>query len=77
MATMATTRRRWSMAIPRPRWLQRLSAPLECITLEELAEAVPQWGRAEVHFRREREAWPRHAFTRDDWILMERMGRPR
>lgn len=77
MATMQTTWRRWGIALSRPRWLQRLSAPLDNITLEELAEAIPQWGRAEVHFRRECAAWPRHAFTRDDWILLERMGRPR
>jgi len=57
--------------------MRRLSASLEGITLEELAQLTPQWGRAEVHSLREHEAWPQHAFTRDDWILMERMGRPR
>ena len=74
---MERTRRRWGLQLPRPRWLQRLNASLEGVTLEELAQAMPQWGRAEVPSQRSHEQWPQHAFTRDDWILMERMGRPR
>jgi hypothetical protein len=74
---MGTTIRRWSIALPRPRWTRRLSAPLENLTLEELAQVMPKWGRAEVRSGRDNQAWPRRALTHDDWILMERMGRPR
>jgi hypothetical protein len=75
VASMGTTIRRWSIGLPRLRWIWRSRISLEGKTLEELAEALPEWGRAEVRSRRG--AGPQGAFTRDDWILMERMGRPR
>jgi hypothetical protein len=74
---MGTTIRRWSLVLPRPRWFRRLSTPIDGITLEELAHTLPEWGRSEVRSRRENDVWPQREFTRDDWILMERMGRPR
>ena len=77
MASMGTTIRRWSLGLPRLRWTWRPRVSLEGRTLEELAEALPEWGRAEVRSSREAATWPQRAFTRDDWILMERMGRPR
>ncbi len=75
MASMGTTIRRWSIGLPRLRWIWRAPVSLEGRTLEELAEAIPEWGRAEVRSRHG--AGQQGAFTRDDWILMERMGRPR
>ena len=77
MATLGTTIRRWSIGLPRLHWKRRLRIPLECLTLEELAEALPQWGRAEVRASHDAGPWPKGVWTRDDWILMERMGRPR
>lgn len=74
---MESTIRRWGITLPRPRWIKRLSAPLEGMTLEELALTIPAWGSSEVQFKREADTWPRHAPTSNDWILMERMGRPR
>ena len=73
---MSTTIRRWGLVVPRWHWARRRRAPLEGMTLEEQAGVIPRWGSVEVRSHKAEPHW-QGAFTRDEMLLMERMGRIR
>ncbi len=45
--------------------------------MEQIAQAVPRWGRTEVPSTNTGKPGWEGVFTHDDMILMERMGRVR